>query len=130
MPGGSGRFNGYHWPMNFVRLLPVMISALLLAAHFYRAGQDVLVAIALLLPWMLLLKRTWVPLVLTVALIFGAFEWAHTLLRIAMIRAEMGAPWLRMALILGGVTLFTAASALVFRLPVLRRFYSGDSAPG
>lgn len=113
--------------MNVIRLLPVLLSALLLAAHFYRAGQEAIVAMSLALPVLLLFKRSWVPTVVTVALILGAFEWIYTLLKIATIRADMGAPWLRMALILGTVALFTAGSAAVFRLSALKQRYYGGS---
>jgi hypothetical protein len=38
-------------------------------------------------------------------------------------RAAAGAPYLRMALILGAVALFTLLAALVFRNARVRRFY-------
>jgi hypothetical protein len=110
--------------LNFVRLLPVVLSAFLLAAHFFRAGQETGVLIALALPLLLMLKRQWVPVVVSVALLLGALEWVHTLVNIAMMRSQMGVPWGRMALILGGVALFTAGSALVFRLKAIRIRYS------
>ncbi len=112
--------------MNFIRSSPVLLSALLLAAHFYRAGQAAVVAVSLVLPALLLFKRSWVPTVISVALILGAFEWIHTLLKIATIRADMGAPWLRMALILGTVALFTAGSAFVFRLSASKQRYANS----
>lgn len=113
-------------PMNFVRLLPIVLSSLLLAAHFYRAGQQPLVLLALLLPLLLCLRRAWVPQVVTTALLLGALEWVYTLAGIAIIRIEFGAPWGRMALILGAVAALTALSTLVFRTDALRRRYAGS----
>ena len=109
--------------MNFIRLLPVILSALLLAAHFLRAGQTVLMLTALALPLLLFVRLRWVPVVVTAALALGALEWIYTLTKIALIRADMGAPWARMALILGAVAAFTAGSSRVLRLPAIRARY-------
>jgi hypothetical protein len=116
--------------VNFVRLLPVVISALLMAAHFMRAGQELLMALSLTLPLLLLLKHRAVPLIVSVALVLGALEWVYTLVKIAAFRADMGASWGRMAWILGLVALFTACSALVFRLRGVRARYNGAPAAG
>ena len=60
-----------------------------------------------------------------VGLVLGAAEWVWTLVKIAQVRQMMGGPWLRMALILGGVAAFTLLSTLVFRLKAVRERYSG-----
>ena len=111
--------------MNFLRLIPVLLSFLVLAAHFYRGGNDVLVAVSLLLPLLLFIRKPWVPGVIQVALLLGALEWLHTLWFIAQMRMEFDMPWMRMAFILGGVALFTALAALVFFSRGLRSRYSG-----
>ena len=111
--------------MNFLRLLPVFISFLLLSAHFYRSGEMIFafLSIALFIP--LLLRKAWVPRLVQLALLLGAIEWAYTLASIAQIRMQFGMPWVRMAIILGAVALFTALSGLVFRSRALRERYSG-----
>ena len=111
--------------MNFVRLLPVILSILLLAAHFFRAGENIYVYVLLALLPLLVLKKFWVPWVIQVALILGAIEWLRTLMFVAQMRMEFGMPWARMAIILGAVALFTAFSGLVFRSKALRKRYSG-----
>ena len=40
-----------------------------------------------------------------------------------MIRQDSGKPWMRLAIILGSVAVFTAASGLVFRLGPLKKRY-------
>ena len=110
--------------MNFLRLLPVILSFLLLAAHFYRGGEMVLVVLSLLLPFLLLLRRHWVPWVIQVALFLGVLEWLHTAWTIAQVRMQFGAPWTRMAVIIGAVALFTALSGLVFHGRGLKTRYS------
>ena len=110
--------------MNILKLLPVFISFLLLAAHFLRAGQMVVSIILLSVLWLLLLRKLWVPWVIQIILLLGAMEWLWTLYSFAQVRMEMGNPWMRMAIILGAVALFTALSCLVFRSKSLRRRYS------
>jgi hypothetical protein len=109
--------------VNFIRLLPVFISCLLLAAHFYRAGQLVLVSISLLMILLLAVRQSWVPRLVQMGLLLGGLEWLRTLYFIAQLRIDYGMPWTRLAMILGSVALFTALSALVFKSHSLRRRY-------
>ncbi len=110
--------------MNFLRLTPVLMSALLMAAHFSRAGNLVFVIISLAAPFLLVLRYKWVALVFQVALVLAAMEWLRSLLAIAVRRQEMGEPWIRMAVILGAVALLTALSALVFWTKGMKERYS------
>jgi len=106
--------------MIFVTLSPVLLSLLLLAAHFYRA-QNLLLAVAALLSLALLLTRKpWAARAVQVALGLGALEWLRTLAVLVQERSAMGQPWLRLALILGAVATFSALSTLVFRHPRVR----------
>lgn len=111
--------------MNFLRLLPVFISFLLMAAHLVRAGQMVMACVLLALLLLLVLKKNWVPWVIQLILLLGAVEWLRTLYSVAQMRIEFGMPWMRMAIILGAVALFTALSCLVFRSKALRSRFSG-----
>lgn len=113
--------------MNFFRLFPVHISLLLLAAHFFRAGQVVLCIVPLLLFIPLLLREKWVPWLIQTALALGALEWVRTLVSIAQIRMANDMAWGRMAVILGVVALFTALSGLVFRSKALKSRYQYES---
>lgn len=109
--------------MNFVRLIPVILSLLVLGAHFLRDGQTLIVAACIGLVMLLWLRTRWVPRVIQLVLVLGAVEWLWTLYAFATIRAAHGQPWTRLAIILGGVALFTAASALVFRNKALKKRY-------
>ena len=111
--------------MNFIKLLPVTLSFLLLAAHFYRAGQIIFVLVSLCLIVLMALRQYWVPRVTQVALLLGAAEWLHTLFKFVQVRMAYELPWTRLALILGGVALFTLMSALVFQSQALRLRYRG-----
>ncbi len=109
--------------MNLLRLIPVILSMLLLAAHFYRAGYLILVIAMLLGPLVLFICKPWTARVIQVVLVLGGIEWIRTLINLATIRQSVGAPWERLALILCGVALFTIASALVFSLRSLKKRY-------
>jgi hypothetical protein len=109
--------------MNGLRVLPVILSFLLLGAHFLRSGHTVIAAACAALPLLLLLRRAWVPRLVQVLLLLAALEWLRTLYLLAAMRIAWGEPWGRMALILGGVALLTALSALVFRNRALTARY-------
>jgi hypothetical protein len=110
-----------------VSFIPIVLSLIVLAAHFLRSG-GLLVALGVLgLLALLAIRRPWVARVLQVVLIVGAFEWVRTLVTLAMWRNEQGEPFLRMAVILGVVAAVTLASALLFETPRLRRFYAGPN---
>ncbi len=109
--------------MNVLRLTPVLISTLFLAAHFFRARNFPLLAIAVGVAVILLIKRTWVPRVVQIALIAGGAEWIRTTVVLASARDAAGESWIRLAAILGAVALFTMCSGLVFRLTRLKERY-------
>lgn len=111
--------------MTLLLYLPVALSALLLGAHFLRAGSLLLVVLPLCVVALLALHRTWTRRLAQVVLVLGAFEWLRTLLGIAQLRAALGQPWLRMALILGAVALFTALSALLLEHRRVRARHAG-----
>jgi hypothetical protein len=113
--------------MNLIRLLPVILSMLLLAAHFYRAGLLPLTVLCLSLPLLLLSHQAWVPRLFQVMLLLGALEWLRTLYGFVSMRLAFGEPWVRLAVILGAVALFTGLSGLVFNSRRLRERYIGRS---
>ncbi len=109
--------------MDFVRLLPVILSALLMAAHFSRADNVALVLLSLAFPLILLWRRPWAARLTQVTLAVASLEWIRTAIVIAGRRQAAGEPWTRMAIILGSVAILTLASALVFRWRGLRARY-------
>jgi len=109
--------------MNLLRLLPVILSFLLLCAHFYRAGEPLLTGLCLALSFLLVLRRTWVPHLFQALLVLGALEWLRALYGFAQMRIAFGEPWARLAFILGFVALLTGLSGLVFRNLKLCAFY-------
>ena len=110
--------------MTFVRLPPVILSSLLLGAHFFRAGLTFLAVLIVLFPVLLLVKRACVARLAQLVLVLGGIEWVRTLIIFVAARREMGQPWTRLAVILGTVALFTIGSGLLFSLSgALRKRY-------
>lgn len=113
--------------MNFLRLLPVILSLVLLGAHFlFHTGQVTIAILPLLFLIPLMFKKTWVPWLTQVVLLLGTIEWVRTLIVGVIQKSATGQDWLRYAIILGAVALFTALSCLVFRSQGLRRRYLQD----
>jgi hypothetical protein len=111
-------------------LTPVVLSFLVLAAHYYRGAAVTNPTLAILLviaclaaPSLLVVRRAWAVRVVQVLLIAGALEWLRTLVVLIGVREQMGRPWTAAAIILGSVAAFTLASAAVFLLPPLARWY-------
>jgi hypothetical protein len=107
----------------FALLVPTLLSCLVLAAHFFRNDQAVLMLIACAAPMLLLFRRTWATRLLQILLVIGALEWLRATLQIRAVRIEEGRDWQRMAVILCSVAAFTFISALVYFLPPLRSYY-------
>ena len=101
--------------MLFLQLVPVILSLAVLAAHFSRQGQPMLVFLPVALMGLLAVPRLWAARLLQAVLLLGAAEWVRTIIVLARIRGENGLPVTRMAIILSAVAILTAASALVFR---------------
>lgn len=109
--------------MNFLRLLPVIVSSLVLAAHFMRAGAGPLVGLSVLVPFVLLVRERWAARVVQCFLVLGVLEWVRTTVVLVAERREAGDDWTRLVIILGSVALFTGASALVFQCRALATRY-------
>lgn len=103
--------------MRFLRGLPAALALLALAAHLLRSGWLPLVALPLLLVPLSFAQAPWAVRTCRAALGLGTLEWLRTLAVLAAARSAAGAPWGRLALILGTVAACTAGSALLLRTP-------------
>lgn len=116
--------------MTVLRFIPVVLSALLLGAHFLRAGLIPIALLSLLFPSLLFIRRAWAARFVQIILALGAFEWIRTLLVLVAERQAEGQPWYRLAIILGLVVAVTAGAAMVFSFcRSLRKTYGLDSSP-
>jgi len=103
--------------MFILRRLPALLALLMLGALALRLGLMFLVAVPLTLVLAILL---FIPRSLLQTLV-GAVLWGGCVAWLGMAwlrvneRLEGGQPWLRLALIFGGVTLFNAWAAWMMR---------------
>ena len=109
--------------MKFLKLLPVIISFLLLGAHFYRSGLTLLTILCLAILFLLFVRQAWVPRLFQILLVLGSIEWLRSLYAFAAMRIAWDQPWTRLAVILIGVALFTALSGLVLKNSKLQESY-------
>ncbi len=110
--------------MNLVKLLPTILSFLILAAHFSRSNLSVFMIMCIAIPFLLFIRSVWVVRFIQVILVLGSLEWIRALYNYAIERQAYGESWTRLAIILGVVALFTGLSALVFRFGSLRKRYN------
>ena len=109
--------------MNIIRLFPVFLSSLLIAAHCLRWGSWVLTGVCLVFPVLLFFTKPWAARIVQLYLIIASLEWLRTLFVFASRRIAESMSWTRLAVILGGVAIFTAASGCVFLMKPLKERY-------
>jgi hypothetical protein len=109
--------------MKVLFFILVVLSLVVLGAHFLRYGNEGGVAVSLAPIALLFVRKPWVARVVQVVLVFGAIEWARTLYDLVQLRLAQGMPAARMVIILGAVVVLTAASALLFETQTMKRIY-------
>ncbi len=102
--------------------LPVL-ALLLLAAHLLHSGAMQLTTLAILAIGLLAVPRPWAARTLQVILAVAVIEWIRTTVGLAQQRLLHDEPYVRLAVILGFVSLFTAFAAVAFQHPVLRAYF-------
>ena len=106
--------------------IPIVVSLLVLGAHFLRYGNALGVLLSLVLIALLMVRQPWVARLVQIVLVLGVLEWIHTLYELVQARAAHGEPFPRMAVILGVVAAASLGSALLFQTPALKRIYRLD----
>ncbi len=110
--------------MTWLRILPMVVACVLMAAHLYRWDLWPQALLALLAPLLLLTRTPSVVLPLKWMLGVFALEWVRTAWVLATARMQEGLPTARMLAILLGVALLTALAALPLR--TLKRDWQPD----
>lgn len=108
--------------------VPIVLSLLLLGAHFLRYGNTLVVAGVVVMLVLLFVRRAWVARLMQLILVLGALEWLRTLVILVQGRIVLGVPYLRMAVILGVVIAITALAATLFQSRELKAIYGLDKA--
>jgi hypothetical protein len=103
--------------------IPIVLSLVVLGAHFLRDGNSVGVFAALVVIGLLFIRRPWVARLIQFVLVLGTLEWLRTMYELAHVRALHGQPYGRMLVILGVVGAVTLCSALLFQTAELKKNY-------
>lgn len=121
----------YHGAMKKLLYVPIVLSLLVLGAHFLRDANHFAVAVSLGLIGVLFVKRPAAARIVQFALVLGALEWTWTIYSLVQVRMAMGQPATRMVLILGTVAAVTALSAALFQTKALKQIYglAGEKKP-
>lgn len=96
---------------------------LILAAHFSRADNTLLMIFSLIVPLLLFIKKRWALLALQLLTLSGALVWLFTIWKLIKLRISMGEDWVRMASILFGVFLITLLAAVLLASPKVKKRY-------
>ncbi|MCP3699506.1 MAG: hypothetical protein GY920_13280 [Aliivibrio sp.] len=89
------------------RIMIVFLAYWIMAAHFLREGNMIVVSALVALPFTLFLNKEFVFRMLQAGLVIGVFVvWLPTIYHIAEYRLATEQPWVRMAIIMSSVILF------------------------
>lgn len=106
-----------------LRVTLYVLAALLLGAHFYRAGNFLFVALCVATPFLFLYRKRW-SLILLQALAYGAAAaWLGAAMQLIDVRRQIGQPWTAAAIILGAVSFFTVVTGLLLNSRAITHRY-------
>lgn len=100
-----------------IRIIPFIVSCILLAAHFLRMNALVPMMICILMPFLLMIKNQYVMIFLQFLSVISCSIWLMTLLGIIQERSIQGRSPIPSAIILGSVMIFTIWSAYLINPP-------------
>jgi len=106
-----------------LRIVPLLISFLLLAAHFLRGGSLGLMVVTVLAPLLLLIRKRWSLILVQLSAYAAAAVWLYTTIHIVQERMMFGRSWGAPVIILGSVTLFTVFAGLLLNSPAVKDKY-------
>ena len=106
-----------------LRISLFVVAALLLGAHFLRAGNLLMVALCLAAPLLFLWKNRWSLMLLQFLAYAAAGTWIAVAIQLMQLRQQSGQPWTAAAIILGSVALFTLLAGLLLNSRAIRQRY-------
>lgn len=105
------------------RIAAYSLMILLLAAHFSRAGNPILMVLVLVFPFLFLIKKAWVIQVLQVVSYASAIIWVFSAYQYIVIRISNGQDWLRLMIILFVVALYSALTGYLLNSDKVKEIY-------
>ncbi len=94
------------------RVIIITLAFLLLGAHFVSFSQTEWAIIACVMPLLMFIRHNIINQLLKFTLLLSViFIWAVTTFNFIDMRMTLSEPWLRLAMIMGGVMIFTLFAA-------------------
>jgi len=109
-----------------LRISLFIVAALLLGAHFLRAGNLVLVALCVAAPLLFFHRMRWSLIALQLLAYGAAGTWIAVAIQLVQMRQQSGQPWTIAVIILGSVALFTLLAGLLLNSRAIRERYSDN----
>ena len=106
-----------------IRIGLYLVAAVLLGAHFYRAGDYLLVGLCVAMPLFFLNRNRWSLILLQCAAYCAAAIWINTAFELVIYRQQLGRSWITAAIILVCVALFSLVSGLLLNSRCMRDEY-------
>jgi hypothetical protein len=106
-----------------LRISLFVTAAVLLGAHFLRAGNPVMVALCLAAPLLFFQRKRWSLIVLQLLAYGAAGTWIAVAIQLMQLRQQSGQPWTAAALILGSVALFSVLAGLLLNSRAMSESY-------
>ena len=106
-----------------LRISLVILSFVILGAHFLREGNLLLAILCVAAPIVLFIKKRWALVAVQTFLSCGAVLWIFITVDLVQARMSQSTPWLRMVVILAGVAALTAYSAWTLNGSEFRQKY-------
>lgn len=113
----------------FCFLIPVIISVILIGAHFLRSGNVLIPILSLLLVMALCIREPLVARTVQFVLLLATAEWIHAAYVLISTRVDAGLPWTKLGIILGSVGALSLASIGLFLTKTLKEMYHLSDAP-
>ncbi len=112
-----------------LRISLYVVAALLLGAHFLRAGNLVIMLLCLAAPLLFLWRQRWSLIALQFLAYCAAGSWIGVAIRLVQLRQQLGQPWTAAAIILGSVALYTLLAGLLLNSRAIKERYPAAPTP-
>ena len=106
-----------------LRISLYIVAALLLGAHFLRAGNLALVALCLAAPLLFAWRSRWSLIALQLLAYCATASWIAVAMQLVQMRQQLGQPWTVAVIILGSVALLTLLAGLLLNSRAIRLRY-------
>lgn len=106
-----------------LRISLYAVAALLLGAHFLRAGNVLMMALCVAAPLLFLWRKRWSLVLLQILAYGAALTWIAVAYQLVELRQRSGQPWTVAAIILGSVAVFTFAAGLLLNSRAIKDRY-------